>query len=146
MPKKNNETISLGKVEVVNGIEVRKMPVGKYLEALQELKNLPSDFIKEVSNGVEFKLSDMFNLENLITLFSQLLIIAPKFLFKFLSKLLDVNEEVLKDELTPNELLEVCIKFWEVNNLENFFNQMKSILVKMIQKIGFKELLQSVSK
>lgn len=146
MPKKNNETISLGKVEVVNGIEVRKMPVGKYLEALQELKNLPSDFIKEVSNGVEFKLSDMFNLENLITLFSQLFIIAPKFLFKFLSKLLDVNEEVLIDELTPDELLEVCIKFWEVNNLENFFNQMKSILVKMIQKIGFKELLQSVSK
>lgn len=146
MPKKSNETLSLGKSEIVHGIEVKKMPCGKYFEALQELKNLPSDFIKEVSNGVEFRLSDMFDLENLINLVSQLMIIAPKFLFKFLSKLLDVNEKVLRDQLTPDELLEVCIKFWEVNNLENFFNQAKSIMIKAIQKIGFKEQLQSVLK
>lgn len=146
MPKKSNETLSLGKSEIVHGIEVKKMPCGKYFEALQELKNLPSDFIKEVSNGVEFRLSDMFDLENLINLVSQLMIIAPKFLFKFLSKLLDVNEKVLRDQLTPDELLEVCIKFWEVNNLENFFNQTKSIVKKTIQKIGFNEQLQSVLK
>lgn len=146
MPRKNSETISLGKKDTIHGVEIKKMPVGKYLEALQELKNLPTEFIKEVSNGFEFKLSDIFNLETLLNLISQLLIIAPKFLFDFLSKLLDVDSKWLKENISPDELLEICIKFWEVNNLENFFNLAKPIVIKMIQNIGFKELLQYVSK
>ncbi len=146
MPRKNSETISLGKKDIIHGVEIKKMPVGKYLEALQELKNLPTEFIKEVSNGFEFKLSDIFNLETLLNLISQFLIIAPKFLFDFLSKLLDVDSKWLKENISPDELLEICIKFWEVNNLENFFNLAKPIVIKMIQNIGFKELLQYVSK
>lgn len=141
-----NEALSLKEEIEINGVIVKKMPCGKYFEALQELKNLPADFIKEVSSDTEFKLSDVFDLENLINLISQLMIIAPKFLFRFLSKLLDTNEKILKEKLTPNELLEVCIKFWEVNDLENFFNHMKPVTKKLIDLIGFKEQLQSASK
>lgn len=146
MPKKSNEAISLNKVVELHGIQVKKMPCGKYFEALQELKNLPKDFVKEVSNETDFKLSDVFQLENLINLISQLMIIAPKFLFKFLSKLLDVNEKVLRDTLSPDELLDICIKFWEVNNLGDFFQKMKPIMKKSTELIGFNELLQFVSK
>lgn len=143
---KTNEELSLNKEVEINGVIVKKMPCGKYFEALQELKNLPSDFIKEVSKGTEFKLSDVFELENLINLISQLMIIAPKFMFKFLSKLLDVDEKVLRDELTPTELLEVCKTFWEINNLKDFFDQVKPLIPKLTGLIGFKEQSQSVSK
>lgn len=146
MSKKSNESISLDKVIEIHGIKVKKMPCGKYFEALQELKNLPSDFIEEVSKGTEFKLSDVFQLENLLNLISQLMIISPKFLFKFLSKLLDVKENILRDSLSPDELLDICIKFWEVNNLGDFFQKMKPIMKKSTELIGFKGLLQSVSK
>jgi len=143
----SNEQKSLAKVVKLHGIEIRKMPCGKYFEALQTLKNLPTDFIKELSEGnEEFKLSEMITMENLTVLVTKLMLIAPKFLFSFLSNILDVDESVLRDELSPNELLEVCIKFWEVNELENFFSKMKSIVKKSTTLIGFKEQLPSALK
>lgn len=144
---KNNDELSLNKTVKMYGVEIKKMPCGKYFEALQTLKNLPEDFIKELSdNKQDFKLSKMFNLENLIDLITKLMLIAPKFLFSFLSKLLDVDESVIRDELSPTELIEICKKFWEINNLESFFDQMKPTLEKITTLIGFKEQLQSASK
>lgn len=144
---KSNEEKSLAKVVKLHGVEVKKMPCGKYFEALQTLKDLPEDFIKELSeNKQDFKLSEMFTLENVMNLISKLMIITPKFLFSFLSKLLDVDETVIKDELSPTELLEICKKFWEINELGSFFVQMKPILNKTTTLIGFKEQSQSASK
>ena len=144
---KSNEEKSLNKTVKIHGVEIKKMPCGKYFEALQTLKDLPEDFIKELSdNGQDFKLSEMFTVENIMNLVTKLLIIAPKFLFSFLSQILDVDEDILKNELSPTELLEICKKFWEINNLESFFVQMKPIMQKMTMLIGFKEQLPSVLK
>lgn len=144
---KSNEEKSLQKIIKLHGVEIRKMPCGKYFEALQTLKDLPEDFIKELSdNGQDFKLSEMFTVENIMNLITKLMMIAPKFLFKFLSQILDIEEDVLKEELTPTELIEVCKKFWEVNKLESFFDQMKPIIKGMTTLIGFKEQLPSALK
>ncbi len=144
---KSNESLSLNKTVKMYGVEIRKMPCGKYFEALQTLKNLPEDFIKELSdNGQDFKLSEMFTIENIMNLITKLMLISPKFLFSFLSKLLDVDESVIRDELSPTELIEICKKFWEINKLESFFVQMKPIVKEVTMLIGFKEQLQSASK
>lgn len=144
---KSNEEKSLARVIKIHGVEIRKMPCGKYFEALQTLKDLPEDFIKELSdNGQDFKLSEMVTVENIMNLVTKLMIIAPKFLFSFLSRLLDIDEEILRDEISPTELLEICKKFWEVNKLESFFDQMKPIMKQIPMLIGFKEQLPSVSK
>ena len=144
---KSNESLSLNETVKMYGVEIKKMPCGKYFEALQTLKNLPEDFIKELSdNGQDFKLSEMFTIENIMNLITKLMLISPKFLFSFLSKLLDVDESVIRDELSPTELIEICKKFWEINKLESFFVQMKPIVKKVTMLIGFKEQLQSASK
>ena len=146
MPK-SNESLSLNKSIKLHGVEIKKMPCGKYFEALQTLKDLREDFIKELSaNEQDFKLSEMFTVENIMNLITKLLIIAPKFLFSFFSKILEVDEEYLKNELSPTELLEICRKFWEINKLESFFEQMKSVMKKMTILTGFKEQLPSVLK
>lgn len=144
---KNSEELSLNKVKNIHGVEIKKMPCGKYFEALQALKNLPEDFIKELSDGNEdFKISEMITLEGMTELVTKLIIIAPKFVFEFLGKILDVKEKVLREELSPVELVEVCKVFWEVNRLDDFFAQMKSIMPKMKGLVGFNELSQSVLK
>lgn len=144
---KNNEELSLNKTVKMHGVEIKKMPCGKYFEALQTLKNLPEDFMKELSdNKEEFVLSKMFTMENIMNLITRLLIVAPKFLFSFLSQVLDIDENKIKDELSPVELLEVCKKFWEINKLESFFDQMKPVMKGITGLIGFKELSQFVSK
>ncbi len=141
---KSNETKSLPKVKRIHGVEIEKKPCGKYFEALQTLKDLPEDFIKELSdNGQDFKLSEMFTIENIMTLVTRLLIVIPNFTFEFLSKLMEVDRDILENQLTPKELLDVIQEFWKVNELESFFDQMKPILKKITTLIGFKEQLPS---
>ncbi len=138
MPE-GNEAKSLSKRAVLYGIEIKKMPCGKYFEALQTLRELPEDFIKELTaNGESFQLSEMFTVEHIMELITKLLIITPKFLFSFLSQILDVDENILKNQISPTELLEICKKFWEINDLESFFDQMKPIIKQFTTLIGFK--------
>ncbi len=147
MSTKTSESLSLKKVKTIHGVEIRKMPCGKYFEALQTLKNLPEDFMKEISdNKQDFKLSEMFTMENIMNLITKLLIILPDFTFTFLSKLMDVDINKMKNELTPKELIDIVKEFWKMNELESFFAQMKPIIGKITGLIGFKEQLQSVSK
>lgn len=144
---KSNETKSLPKEKKIHGVEIEKKPCGKYFEALQTLKDLPEDFIKELSdNGQDFKLSEMFTMENIMTLITKLLIILPDFTFNFLSKLMEIDRDTLENQLTPKEVLDVIKEFWKINELESFFDQMKPILSKITTLIGFKEQLPSVLK
>lgn len=137
---KSNESLSLNETVKMYGVEIKKMPCGKYFEALQTLKNLPEDFIQELSdNKQDFRLSEMLSLDNLINLITKLLMIAPKFLFGFLSKLLDIEEDYIKNELSPTELVEICKKFWEINKLESFFDQMKPAMKSLMILTGFKK-------
>ena len=137
---KSNENKSLPKIKTIHGVEVEKKPCGKYFEALQTLKDLPEDFIKELSdNGQDFKLSEMFTVENIMNLITKLLIILPDFTFNFLSKLMDIDRETIENQLTPKELLDVVQEFWKINELESFFVQMKPILSKITMLIGFKD-------
>ena len=147
MSTKTSESISLNKAKKIHGVEVKKMPCGKYFEALQTLKDLPEDFIQQLSGDQEdFKLSEMFTVENIINLMAQLLIILPDFTFRAISVLMDIDEETLRNELTPKEVLEIVQEFWKMNELESFFAQMKPIMNKITTLIGFKEQLPSVLK
>ena len=123
------------------------MPCGKYFEALQTLKDLPEDFIKQLTEGKEdLKLSEMMTIEGITELIIKLITILPDFAFLFLSKLVEIDEDKIRNEITPKELTDIIKEFWELNELESFFEQMKSILNKAMTLIGFKELLQSASK
>lgn len=144
---KSNEKLSLPKAKTVNGVEVKKMPCGKYFEALLTLKDLPEDFITELKkNKTDFKLSEMMTIDGIIGLIMQLLIILPDFTFTFLSKLMGVDEEKMRNELTPKELAEIVQEFWKINELESFFVLMKPIINKIMTLIGFKKQLPSASK
>lgn len=143
MPK-TSENLSLAKTKKIHGVEIKKMPCGKYFEALQTLKDLPEDFIKELTdNGQEFQLSELFTSENMIKAVTRLLIILPDFTFSFLSKLMDIDEDKIKNELTPKELVDVVKEFWQLNELESFFDQMKSMADKLTTVFGFKKQLPS---
>lgn len=143
----SNEKLSLSEKKIIHGVEIKKMPCGKYFEALQTLKNLPEDFIEALAEEKEdFKLSEMMSIEGITELVMRLLSILPDFTFTFLSTLMDIEFDKIKNELTPIELLEIIGEFWKINKLESFFTQMKSIISKAMTIIGFKELLQSASK
>lgn len=139
MPKVN-EKLSLPKSKVIHGIEIKKLPCGKYFEAIEVLKELPTNFIDELKKENEsFKLSEMLATENIMMLVTKTLVIIPDFTFKFLSRLLDIEEDKIRNELTPTELLDVVKTFYELNELESFFVQMRSATSKILTLAGFKK-------
>lgn len=146
-----NESLSLDKEVELYGITIRKMPNGQFLKALETIKELPESFIKELMQGrTDIKLSDMLDIENIAMLMETLLTSVPEFTIKFIAKLLNIDEKILKEDISPLETIEIVEKFWEINNLTSFFQKMKPIMKKMVPQItnliGFNEQLQSVSK
>lgn len=144
---KSNENKSLPKIKIIHGVEVRKMPCGKYFEALQTLKDLPEDFIKELSEDREnFKLSEMVNVEGITELIMRLLVMLPDFTVRFFAKLMEIDEDKIRNELTPVELTEIIQEFSKLNDLESFFQIMKSAMSKIATLTGFKKSLPSALK
>ena len=147
--RKNNENLSLPKSVKMYGVEIKKMPCGRYFEALQTLKDLPQSFMQTAFDGKEVKLSELMSIDKIIDLLMKMLATLPDFTISFLSKLMDIDEEVIRNDISPLELVKIVKKFVEINELESFFDEMKPVMMKMrnmVQKIGFKEPLQSVSK
>ena len=144
---KSNENKSLPKTKIVHGVEIKKMPCGKYFEALQTLKDLPEDFIKELTKDKkDFKLSEMISIEGITELVMRLLLILPDFTFRFFSTLMGIDEERMRNELTPKELADIIQEFCKLNDLESFFQMMKSAMSKIAVLTGFKKQLPSVLK
>ena len=147
----SKESVSLKKEATLHGVTIKKMPNGAFLEALELIKQLPESFIKELMEGkTELKLSDMFTVENIANLVGTLLTVAPSFTIRFLAQLMQIDEDVLKNELTPLETIEIAEKFWEINKMTDFFTKIKPIMKKIMPSltnlIGFNEQLPSASK
>lgn len=144
----SNEKLSLKKEVNLYGVTIRKMPNGAYFRALQTLKELPENFIKELNLNENAKLSDLLNSKNIGNLIVKLLAVLPGFTIKFLAELMDIESKVLEEELTPTETVEIVRKFWEINRLSDFFKLVKPAIQNLLKKqvTGFNEQLQSVSK
>lgn len=144
---KSNENKSLPKTKTLHGVEIKKMPCGKYFEALQTIKDLPEDFTKELTKDIkDFKLSEMMSVEGITELVMRLFVMLPDFFVKVLAKLIGIEENRIINELTPLELAEIIKEFSELNDLESFFQMLKSAASKIITLTGFKKSLLSALK
>lgn len=144
----SNEKLSLKKETTLHGVTIRKLPNGAYFKALQTLKELPENFIKELNLKENAKLSDLLDSKNIVNLIVKLLAVLPSFTIRFLSELMDIENNLLENELTPVETIEIVKEFVEINRLNDFFELMKPAIQKLLQKqiTGFNEQSQSVSK
>lgn len=141
------ESLSLGKETTMYGIRVRQLPIGSYLNAIKLLQDLPKEFMEQLFEGkTDIKLSDMLDITNLSTLIAKLLTVTPDFAIRVIAKLLEVDEDIVRNKLTPLQIIKIMKKFWELNELSDFFQEMKPMIEKikeMITLIGFNE--QSLS-
>ena len=95
----SNEKLSLDKEVEMHGVIVKKMPNGQFLKALETIKEMPESFIKEVMQGrTDIKLSDMLDTKNIAMLVGTLLTSVPEFTIRFIAKLLNIDEKILKEE------------------------------------------------
>jgi len=130
---KNAATLSLPQRKELYGIKIEKLPIGRYIEAIESFENLPQILIKEVfpdstPDEVLQKLKRM-NEDMLIEIAGNMFKTIPEQLLKFISKLLKCDYDYLYNNITPSQLLEVLTELWKMNDVSNFINALKKAVM-----------------
>ncbi|KGE20629.1 hypothetical protein [Paenibacillus wynnii] len=125
-------TASLPQDQMLHGIKVKKLPLGQYIKALHAIENLPEIMLKELFPGMKpdqvLDKLKAIDEDTVYQLVSRLLRVVPEQFLRLVAELIDTEFEHLQDNLTPKELLEVLRAFWAVNDMTDFFVQIKMMM------------------
>lgn len=144
--------ISMPKSKVVHGIEIKKVPIGKYLTAMRELEELPAQIISDLfpDKTAGDILADLTTLndESFVRLAIRLLTVAPEHIVTVLSLILDVPKETITEHLTPKELCDVVKEYWALNDMTDFFGTVSGLIRKKLPTLitGYKNGSQPEKK
>lgn len=129
--------MSLPRCRELYGVKIVKLPIARYVSALSTMENLPHIIASELlpeTESIEELLEKLTaaDSETIETVTVKLITTIPKELCRLLSELLDIPEERLLDKncknpLLPNELAEIITAFWEVNDMSDFFGNVRKL-------------------
>lgn len=144
--------MSLPKSKTLYGVEVKKLIVAKFLQALQLTEDLPGLVLDRLFPGksaldILAMLSDAKK-DTLLDMVSRFLFSAPNEIAGILSSLLGIPKEPLldpecKDGLSPAEIAEILVAFYEANDLSDFFGNVRRLKELGAQNFGFNAGLPS---
>lgn len=144
--------MSLPKETTLHGVKVKKLPVAKFLQAIQLTEDLPGLVLDRLFPGksaldILAVLGDAKK-ETLLNLAARLLLTAPGEIAGILSSLLGIPSERLldpecKDGLSPAQLAEILVAFYETNDLSDFFGNVRRLRELGAQNFGFNAGLPS---
>jgi hypothetical protein len=119
---------SLPKSKNVHGIEIKKLPLGAYLDAIDSIKNIPQILLEKSFPGLtpdevleKFKKLDQ---DSLIEAAGNILVTVPEQALRFISALIGVEYERLRDdpEIGLNGVKDIVVEFWKINDMQSFFS------------------------
>lgn len=133
--------MSLPEEKELYGVTIRKLPVGRYLMALDTLERLPAIIVEKIipeAGGTTEIAAKLLtgDKEFMEAVLLRLLTTVPKELCRMLSELLGIPEERLlsadcKNALSLKELLDIMMAFWEMNDLSDFFGSVRKLKAKL---------------
>ena len=149
----DNSKLSVPRHRKVCGCEIRKMPIGRYLEALDAISALPNELISACFPDMDFKeiieRLSAFDEKLLRACIASLFTRAPRHLIVFVAELTGIDEKkLLNDEnIGLNGLVDIIDAFIEVNNLGKFVAGVAELRLKLQRTSkeatpGFKDLLR----
>lgn len=119
----------------IHGIEVKKMPLGKYLKVLQLIQDLPKEIFKVLypDKTAEEALIEMGDItfDKVLDLLPKLIALLPDKMLDIVSQILDVDRKHLEESMTPLELIEVMQEFVKMNK----FDELQKKIYPMLEKI-----------
>lgn len=124
---------SLGEEKIVHGVTVKKLPIGAFIKAMEDIGNLPVLMLEKLfpdKSGAEALYAIRFmNREDMLKIVCKALTILPREFISFVSSLLNEDAEKLSEKLTPMEMIDVLTEFWEINDIENFIKKAKALVM-----------------
>lgn len=133
MTSKNSAALSLPKSRTVRGYEIRKMPIGAFLEACSLLEELPGTalrllFPEKKEGDILTELAGL-DKDKLQELFLRALAVLPGEMVRLFAKLSGVEEQALLEDarIGLDGLGEMAEAWLEVNGIENFIKTMGAL-------------------
>ena len=126
------------KSQVVYGIELKKQPVGRYFEVLDQTGNIVAELLDAAFPGLTpSQILDTLSKvtsEELKAIFVRLMGALPRKLVAILRSIVGADENPAWDELTPAEMTQVCKAFWALNDLNDFFVNARSAVQQLVRQ------------
>jgi len=128
----NSVKKSIGTSRTVNGVTVRRLPIGEYLRAVESIGELPGNLLArlfpELTTEEAFLKLKHLRIDTLLHVIGNGAGIVPDELMCFFAVLLGVSAEVIRDTLTPTEFMEVLTEFLKINDISNFIRLVKGVV------------------
>ena len=115
----------------LHGVAIKKLPIGKYIQAMRALDGVPALLLGEAFPECQtlpelLNALGQFDKDKMVRTAARLLTVVPEQACKLISGLLDIPEARLldpasEDGLSPAQLAEILEAFWKVNDLSDFF-------------------------
>ena len=125
---------SIPKSKNLYGIEIKKLPLGAYLDAIDSIKNIPEILLSKSFPGlspdqVMNKLKKM-DQDMLIEAAGNLIVAVPEQALRFTSALIGVEYDRLRDDpdIGLNGIKEIIVEFWKINDMQSFFSDVRRAL------------------
>ncbi len=139
--KDKSVLMSTPEVKTIHGIEIKKLPIGKYIKLSQYSVTLIPDILEAISpdlreGEIALKLPKFLSMttDELMSMLIRIVTTIPEKICEVVSALLDIEKSQLLDEhngITPVELMEILVSLWEANDLSSFFPLGRQLLDKI---------------
>ena len=122
---------SIPKTKNIHGIEIKKLPLGAYLNAIDSIKNLPEMLLQKSFPDLtpdqvleKFKKMDQ---DMLIEVAGNLLVAVPEQALRFIASLIGEEYERLRDDpdIGLNGIKDIIKEFWKINDMQSFFGDVR---------------------
>lgn len=130
---KTSVQLSIEKSRRVRGYEIRRLPLGKYLQAIEAMKETPAQLMEACYPGKTATqvLAEMktISTDGVAALFTRLMMAMPETAVHLLSVLTGIDEETLKadEEIGLDGAAEMIEAFLELNRIENFIRAVREL-------------------
>ena len=127
---------SLPEERAVRGYTIRRMPIGRFIKAIQTLQGVPETilgtlFPDDDLSGISERLRTL-DKAGLMQLFARALAALPETALALISELTDIPLDRLTDDpaIGLDGLMEIANAWLEVNRIENFFAAASALMQK----------------
>lgn len=137
---KNSITTSIPAARKVRGYTITRMPIGRFLNAMQLLNELPENIIMQMFPQSENPLAQLKTLTktDLQSIVIRAFTVLPAEAVRIFSELAGIEAGELLDD--PNVgmdgLAEMALAWVEVNGLENFMNAVRTLMGQVRTEIA----------
>ena len=124
--------VSRPRTREIHGVTIKKMPVGRYLDVMQGMGGILADLLDAAFPGKTPGqiIQDLTVLKpsEFRDIAVRLLAVLPDEALRIISSILGADLKFVREQLTPNELIQVWAAFWEMNDLSSFFQSVRKVL------------------